>query len=155
MQEMVELERRLTAALERIGAGIDAIPVMPAENPLQAELDEERMVNAQLSERLKAVKEREGVKISQLEEQVEALTRQLDAQGMELQRMKKTTGQLREALRSLREATAEGVADSELVNRSMVVELEALRAARATEAAEVEEVLSALEPLISEGRTDA
>lgn len=69
--------------------------------------------------------------------------------------MKKTTGQLREALRSLREATAEGVADSELVNRSMVVELEALRAARATEAAEVEEVLSALEPLISEGRTDA
>ncbi|ABN76710.1 hypothetical protein [Cereibacter sphaeroides] len=155
MQEMVELERRLTAALERIGAGIDAIPVMPAENPLQAELDEERMVNAQLSERLKAVKEREGVKIAQLEEQVEALTRQLDAQGMELQRMKKTTGQLREALRSLREATAEGVADSELVNRSMVVELEALRAARATEAAEVEEVLSALEPLISEGRTDA
>ncbi|MGP3723674.1 hypothetical protein [Cereibacter sphaeroides] len=155
MQEMVELERRLTAALERIGAGIDAIPVMPAENPLQAELDEERMVNAQLSERLKAVKEREGVKIAQLEEQVEALTRQLDAQGMELQRMKKTTGQLREALRSLREATAEGVADSELVNRSMVVELEALRAARATEAAEVEEVLLALEPLISEGRTDA
>ncbi|EKX56534.1 hypothetical protein D1122_15730 [Cereibacter sphaeroides] len=155
MQEMVELERRLTAALERIGAGIDAIPVMPAENPLQAELDEERMVNAQLSERLKAVKEREGVKIAQLEEQVEALTRQLDAQGMELQRMKKTTGQLREALRSLREATAEGVADSDLVNRSMVVELEALRAARATEAAEVEEVLSALEPLISEGRTDA
>ncbi|ABA79115.2 hypothetical protein GQF56_24810 [Rhodobacter sphaeroides] len=155
MQEMVELERRLTAALERIGAGIDAIPVMPAENPLQAELDEERMVNAQLSERLKSVKEREGVKIAQLEEQVEALTRQLDAQGMELQRMKKTTGQLREALRSLREATAEGVADSELVNRSMVVELEALRAARATEAAEVEEVLSALEPLISEGRTDA
>lgn len=115
MQEMVELERRLTAALERIGAGIDAIPVMPAENPLQAELDEERMVNAQLSERLKSVKEREGVKIAQLEEQVEALTRQLDAQGMELQRMKKTTGQLREALRSLREATAEGVADSELV----------------------------------------
>ncbi len=155
MQEMVELERRLTAALERIGAGIDAIPVMPAENPLQAELDEERMVNAQLSERLKSVKEREGVKIAQLEEQVEALTRQLDAQGMELQRMKKTTGQLREALRSLREATAEGVADSGLVNRSMVVELEALRAARATEAAEVEEVLSALEPLISEGRTDA
>ncbi|MEA5160753.1 hypothetical protein [Cereibacter johrii] len=155
MQEMVELERRLTAALERIGAGIDAIPVMPAENPLQAELDEERMVNAQLSERLKAVKEREGVKIAQLEEQVEALTRQLDAQGMELQRMKKTTGQLREALRSLREATAEGVADSDLVNRSMVVELEALRAARASEAAEVEEVLSALEPLISEGRTDA
>ncbi|QCP85415.1 hypothetical protein EYE35_06910 [Cereibacter sphaeroides] len=155
MQEMVELERRLTAALERIGAGIDAIPVMPAENPLQAELDEVQMVNAQLSERLKAVKEREGVKIAQLEEQVEALTRQLDAQGMELQRMKKTTGQLREALRSLREATAEGVADSDLVNRSMVVELEALRAARASEAAEVEEVLSALEPLISEGRTDA
>ncbi|AXQ93013.1 hypothetical protein LV780_03815 [Cereibacter azotoformans] len=155
MQEMVELERRLTAALERIGAGIDAIPVMPAENPLQAELDEERMVNAQLAERLKAVKEREGARIGQLEEQVEALTRQLDVQGLELQRMKKTTGQLREALRSLREATAEGVADPHLLNRSMVVELESLRAARATEAAEVDEVLSALQPLIAEGRSDA
>lgn len=155
MQELEELERRISAALERIGAGIDAIPTMPAENPLQAALEEERMVNAQLAERLKVVKDRDASRIGALEEQVEALTRHLDVQGLELQRMKKTTGHLREALRSLREAQAEGVADPQLLNRSMVVELEALRAARAAETAEVEEILTALEPLIAEGRQDA
>lgn len=155
MQETQELERRITAALERIGAGIDAIPRLPEVNPLQADLDAERLAREQLAERLKAVKEHEAARIAKLEEQVEELTRHLDVQGLELQRMKKTTGHLREALRALREAQAEGLADPQLLNRSMVVELESLRAARATEAAEVEEILTALQPLIAEGRTDA
>ena len=69
--------------------------------------------------------------------------------------VKRTTGQLREALRSLREAQADGMAEGHVLNRSMVVELEALRAARAAEAAEVDEILTALDPLIAEARSDA
>ncbi|MEH6773052.1 MAG: hypothetical protein V7668_03935 [Cereibacter changlensis] len=160
MQEMAELERRITAALERIGAGLEGLTSVaalaePAENPLQAELDDEKMANAQLTERLRAVKERDAATIARLEAQVEKMTRQLDAQGLELQRMRKTTIQLREHLRSLRTAQSENVAEPHLVNKTMLAELEALRATRLSEMAEMDEILSELTPLIEEARADA
>jgi hypothetical protein len=78
------------------------------------------------------------------------LTRALDAQGLELQRMKKTVIQLRESLAALRETQTEAVADPHLVNRAMLTELEALRATRLTEMAQMEEILAELHPLIGE-----
>jgi len=148
MQDIAELEGRITAALERIGKGLDALPAGGAQLALQGALDEERTVNAQLTERLRAVKDRDGSAIAALEATVEKMTRQLDVQGLELQRMRKTTIQLREHLRGLREAQADGLADPQQVNKAMLVELEALRAARHTELAEMDEILAELAPLV-------
>jgi poly-gamma-glutamate capsule biosynthesis protein CapA/YwtB (metallophosphatase superfamily) len=78
------------------------------------------------------------------------LVRALDAQGLELQRLKKTVIQLRESLRALREAQTGAVADPHLLNTAMLVELEALHATRLTEMAQMEEILAELHPLIGE-----
>lgn len=163
MQEIVELERRIAAALERIGRQVDALGLTPppeaseAEAPsseeiaaLRSELEEERAASAQLRDRLQGVREREAVTRAQQEARIEKLIRQLDVQGLELQRMRKTAVTLREELRRLREAQADGTADAALINRAMLAELEALRATRLSEMAELDEIAAALDEHLTE-----
>jgi hypothetical protein len=83
---------------------------------------------------------------------VEKMTQQLDIQGLELQRMRKSTVQLREHLRVLHEAAADNLAEPHLINKAMLAELESLRATRHTETAEMDEILAELKPLIEEAR---
>lgn len=161
MQDVGELERRISAALERIGRGLDALaapqeagdapPVDTAEIvKLRAQLEEERLANAQLQERLRVVKEREAAHQVQMQDRMDKLTRQLDVQGLELQRMRRTTIGLRDQLRQLRQAQAEGVAEPQLINKAMLTELDALRATRLTEMAELDEIAAALEEHLTE-----
>lgn len=176
--EIAELERRISSALDRIGRGLDRFPgaassVPPSDTPavaasaetksaqpsqtaqiakLHEALEAEMATNAQLTERLKSLKERDTQSQSQLEAKVEKMTKQLDVQGLELQRMRKSTVQLREHLRILHEAAAEGMAEPHLINKAMLAELESLRATRHTEIAEMDEILAELEPLIQEAR---
>jgi hypothetical protein len=110
----------------------------------------EQTNNAQLMERLRVAQEREASQAAEAAGTVDRLTRALDAQGLELQRMKKTVIQLRESLRALRGAQAEALADPNLVNKAMLTELEALRATRLTEMAQMEEILAELHPLIGD-----
>lgn len=164
MQDIAELERRITAALDRIGNGLDRLPGMPTGKVAdavvkdlaraKASLDEERMVNAQLNERLRSVKEKEALQRAELDEKCQRLTRQLDTQGLELQRMRKTAVQLREQLREIREAQLTDL-DPHMINKAMLSELEALRATRMTEMAEMEELLAELTPLLNEAPAHA
>jgi hypothetical protein len=153
MSDIEELERRISAAFDRIGQAVDGF-VPPTTGAGTGELQDalltEQTTNAQLTERLRVVKEREAGKAAEAAETVDRLTRALDAQGLELQRMKKTVIQLRETLRALREAQTEAVADPHLVNKAMLTELEALRATRLTEMAQMEEILAELHPLIGD-----
>ena len=162
MQDLGELEQRLAVALDRIGAAIAGLPADAAPAPdmrgnadLQIALDEERMLSAQLNERLRAVKEKETERQSHAAAKLVQMSGQLDAQGAELKRMRNTNVQLREVLHILREAAAQGLADPHLVNRAMLAELEALRATRLTEVAQMDEILAELVPLIEEVREDA
>lgn len=171
MNEISELERRITYALERIGRGMERLPEAkpPADTTaadlevarLRAALEGERAANAQLAERLRALKERGGGAGTEADRRIEAMTRQLDVQGLEMQRLRKATIQLREQLRAMREAAAQGVADPHLINKAMLAELEGMRAARASEAAELEEILAELAPHLpaqpagAEVKTDA
>ncbi|MFC2967159.1 hypothetical protein [Acidimangrovimonas pyrenivorans] len=168
MTEIAELERRITAALERIGQGVAALSATPGEASagtsdgaamaeatakiaaLEQALAAERGANAQLTERVGAIRQTQETTVSQLEQRVQDLTRQLDVQGLELQRMKKTNVQLRETARTLREALEAQVAEPQLINKTMVAELEALRASRLSEIAEMDEILDGLAPLIGE-----
>lgn len=162
MHDLAELEQRLSAALDRIDAGLAELPAgdvpsttLQGHDDLQSALDEERMLTAQLNERLRAVKEKEEQSQGQFTSQIDQMSQQLDVQGAELKRMRNTTVQLREVLRILREASAMGLSDPHLVNRAMLAELEALRATRMTEVAQMDEILAELAPLIEEVREDA
>jgi chromosome segregation ATPase len=126
MQDITDLERRISAALARIGSGIEALATSGAAPPsdegapmadeaaaaeiarLAEALDEEKMANAQLSERLRVVRERD----------------------------------------------AEARAGLEAKLAEVTSELAALRSARAEEAAEVAAIVAALDPIV-EGGTHA
>lgn len=155
---MAELERRITEALARIDAGITRLAegaTQPASAALQEALEAERATNAQLAERLKALRARETRgEIPALEAKIADLTRQLDEQGLELHRMRKSTIQLREALRAITEQTA-GSVEGNVINKAMLAELEALRAERSSEAQEMAELLAELLPIIEGEKTDA
>jgi predicted nucleic acid-binding Zn-ribbon protein len=157
MQEIAELEKRITAALERIGKGVDRLAQAPRSAPsaagageaaLRAQLDDEKALNTQLQEKLRAAKERESK--GDLQEKIDRLTQQLDVQGLELQRMRRTAAALRDQLAALRAAQAAGVTEPHLINKAMAAELDALRAERLTEVAQIDEILAALDPHIAE-----
>lgn len=221
MKDLAELERRITAALARIGAGIDQLqapPAMDLASPepaeadtaeldlLRAALEAERAVSTELraalalaaatqeaadAARAEAVAaedaapgaedtdaeiagaedagaedsgpedsgpedsgpEQAGAEVAAVEDtaallaRIEDLTRQVDVQGLELQRMRQSSIQLRETLRALREQASEGV-EAHLINRAMLAELEALRAARSSETAELGAILAELAPIL-------
>lgn len=164
MQDIAELERRITAALERIATGLDRAPVAAApvsdsvdstaeRDRLTEALDEERMANAQLAERLRVVRDKEARLREGLEQQIADLMRQLDAQGLELSRAHRTMVQQGGQLRSMREAAEANVVDPAMINRTMEVEMEALRATRGAEVAELDDILAALDPLLDDSGT--
>ena len=162
MQDLADVEQRLAAALDRIDASMKMLPASSTfavaakgGEDLQMALDEERMLSAQLNERLRAVKEKETESQSQVSAKLNQMSHQLDVQGAELKRMRNTNVHLNEILRILREAAAQGVSDPHLVNRAMLAELDALRATRLTEVSQMDELLAELSPLIEEVREDA
>jgi hypothetical protein len=159
MQEITELEKRITIALERIGKGVDRLAAQPrpaaptpttplSDAALRAQLEEEKSLTAQLQARLRAARDREAK--GDLQEKVDRLTQELDVQGLELQRMRRVNASLREQLEALRTAQTAGVTEPGLINKALAAELDALRATRLTEIAEMDEILAALEPHLTE-----
>ncbi len=169
MIDISELERRILFALERIDRGVDglalggsiapqvfaaqvaAAPGHSAEaEELRAELDAERSANAQLTERVRAIKDKQETIVADLEKKVARLTLQLDTAGAELQRQRRLNADLVGTNQALSDAARDGVTEPELLNRALMTELAALRTARAAEMAEMEEIMAELKPLIGE-----
>lgn len=161
MSDIAELERRISAALARIEAGVEMLGAAPAETVpaprdedeiarLTEALEAERTANAQLTERVRAIKEKQEAIVGALEKKVERLTAQIDAADAEIKRLKRLGDDLMETNRALTAAAAAGVAEPALINRSLMSELEALRGQRASEIAEMDEILAELKPLIGE-----
>ena len=132
MQDIVELERRITAAMERISTGLGRMAQAGSGDGAEAAaeiarlteaLDEERMANAQLNERIRVLREREGAAPDAAE--ADALKVQLAAQLDEIATLRRVLGEAGK-------------------------EIAALRAARAAEAAELADVVAALDPLVTE-----
>lgn len=170
MSDLAAYERRVSNALDRIARSIETRsaegraprPVEPAAGStadegvvasLREALDKERSANAQLSERVHQVKQRQETTIAQLERRLARLTEQLDLQSLEMLRLKKANARLIEANAALRDAQQAAFPDATLVNKSISAELEALQAERRAEMAEMEEILAELKPLLAaEGR---
>lgn len=192
MQDLAELERRIAAALHRIGEGIETLTANAQAAPMAADVEPgeettgsvasadpglvQRMQDALAAERQVVADLRQQIADlteaaenaappiaiaeppedqAELLARIEKMTAQLDVQGLEIHRMRKTVVQLRENLRGLRRAQTANLADPEQINRAMMAELESIRITRLSEVAEMDEILTELTPLIKEERLDA
>lgn len=159
MSNIEEMQGRIMAAMERASRGLEKLGAEQDASPdLTQELEDERLANAQLTERVKTLKQRLEAETAAIQtkldaaeaklaqnDQAEAKMRDLD---VELQRVRRANAQLSDACAALREANAEGVGDPHLINKAMMAELDALRAARKAETAEADAILQALSPLV-------
>ncbi|WP_299890061.1 hypothetical protein [uncultured Ruegeria sp.] len=78
MSQIEELQHRIIAAMERIGSGVEALQhTAPGsgvpDEALQAALEEERVANAQLQERLKVLKDQHEQEADELRNELEEL----------------------------------------------------------------------------------
>lgn len=152
MSNIEDLQARITAALDRAAQGVDALSAGSGGDTaaLQAQLDEEKTVNAQLEERLRSVNEKHRAEVETMRADMQDTRAKVDALDLELQRLRQANSELRESNAALRDANAAGVGDAHLINKSMMAELEALRAARAADVAEASAILSALTPVLAQ-----
>lgn len=174
--EVAQLTDQLAAAKEAAEMAVSAVPepepeaepVAEVEEPaapavdsgeldaLREELEDEKMANAQLQERLRVLTARQEeapvVADTGGDSDQRAAMEQLDT---DLQRLRAANTQLEETIVALREANAQGVGDPHLINKAMLAELENLRRARATDMAETNAVLAAMEPLLADAAEES
>ncbi|HCQ66550.1 MAG TPA: hypothetical protein DIU07_16005 [Rhodobacteraceae bacterium] len=161
MTEITDLQARITAALDRIGTGLEGLgPGGGADGSaevarLTEALEEERTANAQLEERVRTIKEKQDGTVQVLADEVERLRALLAAEEETVARLSRVNGELRANNTALREAIAHGVAEPHLVNKSMMVELEALRTAQEADRAELDAVLGELNALVADAARGA
>ncbi|WP_116598563.1 hypothetical protein [Primorskyibacter marinus] len=161
MTQIQELERRIVAALDRIGQGVVALDAAQTAEPaaatahdpedmarLQDALENERQANAKLEDRVRAIHEKQQGEVHALRAELESKRAAAEQIDRDLQRLRKANDLLRDSNDALRRALEDGVADTGLIDTAMLAELEGLRATRAAETAENRAVLAALEPLL-------
>ena len=158
MSEIAELERRITSAMDRIARGLEGLGTggdAGEAAALRQALDDEKLVTAQLEERLRTLRQRQDEAAARLTAELEDARSTLARLDGEVQRLRKANAQLGENVARLREANAEGVAEPHLINKAMLAELEGLRAARAADVAEADAILSTLDNLLERpGQTE-
>ncbi len=169
MTDVSQFEGRITSALDRIAAAMDGMgaagtAAQTADGDaaaLREALEVERTANAQLEERVKAIRDTQDTQVKTLEDRVAALEAQVEASAQdlaardaELHRLSQVNTQLRDNNQALREANETGVGDPNLINDAMQAELASLRARRDADRAELDAILGELKPLV-EGTANA
>lgn len=157
MSEIAEYQSRITAALDRISQVLDNLAGAAGDEDMAAALEAERTANAQLEERVRAIKDKQETTVaalettvSELREELQSLKGALADRDGGLQRMRRVNEELRRSNTALRDANSKGLADAHLVNTGMMAELEALRADHATTTQELAEISSIIEPILEE-----
>ena len=150
MSDIEELSSRIMAAMERVANGVDALNGGNGDeiDRLKQELDEEKQVNAQLSERVRVLGERQEEAIEALETKANNAKERVKALDVEMQKLRRANKRLTKMCNALREANADGVGEPHLINKSMMIELESIRAMRSAEMAEADEIIQSLTPLL-------
>ena len=154
MNDINDLQTRLGVALARIRSASERLKPDDDDEEsvagLKARLDEERVANAQLEERVRVLKDRQDNRIAELEAQVSASADRFAALDQEVQRSQQVNAELRAVAEEMHRALADGVAEPELVNRAVMAELDAIKAARAADRQEMDTLLSELQPILKE-----
>lgn len=165
MTQIDELQYRITAALDRVAQGVARLeeraataaeqpPAEPGIDPeevarLNDALEEEKLANAQLEERVRKLHETHRQEIEALKAAAQpAPTVDVAALDLDLQRLRQSNEMLRATNEELRRALAANVGEPHLINKAMLAELEGLRAARSVEAAETRAIIASLTQLL-------
>ncbi|MFT5798653.1 MAG: chromosome segregation ATPase [Candidatus Azotimanducaceae bacterium] len=152
MSDIDELQRRITAAMDRVAGGLDQLGANSGGDTaaLEQALEDEKLANAQLSERVRLLKQRQDDELADIKASAAGATAQMAGLDLEVQRVRKANDELRNSNQALRAANEAGVAEPHLINKAMMAELEALRAARAVDVSETNAIIDALTPLIAD-----
>lgn len=150
MSDIVELQRRITAAMDQVAFGLGKLGAAStgSDEETLALLEEERTANAQLEERVRSQRTKSDTELAGMRAQLDEGETRMAQLDVELQRVRRANAQLTDACAALREANTEGVGEPHLINKAMLAELEALRAARAADVAEASVILASLQPLV-------
>lgn len=160
MADINDLAQRITAALERINQGVDRLDGAAASqsdvdaSALKEALEAEKLANAQLEERVVAIKERQEKVVQRLEDEVARLKEQGAARDGENDQLKFVNERLSRNNKALREANAQGLGNTDLINAGLAAELDAVRVRRETDRSEMQELIDTLKPLV-EGEENA
>ena len=147
MTDYAELATRLAGALDRIGAGVETLEAAAggaeqgSEDALREALEAEKIANAQLEERVIAIKEKQESIVSRLEAEVASLGKEIAARDAQISELKQDISQAGSA-----DPQSGAEADAELR-----AELDALRQTRANDRAELDAILAELGPLVEGG----
>ena len=133
MSDIDELQRRITAAMDRVASGLDQLGANSGGDTeaLEQALEDEKLANGQLSERVRLLKQRQDDELSEMKASVAGANARMAELDLEVQRVRKANDDLRSSNQALRAANEAGVGEPHLINKAMMAELEALRAARA------------------------
>lgn len=135
MSDITELERRLTAALDRISSGVaNAAPAVDT-----GQVDELSSQNAALRER-----------VNRLEDRALRLTDRLEDAEKENARLEAMIAALSDHTDALTAANAANQGAGDAINAAMSAELSELRSARKADIAQMDEILAELAPAIKE-----
>lgn len=177
MSTISELEGRISAAMDRIARGIETagFAAKPADHPapepmndtaqpvdateqsgidpaefeaIKQALEDEKIVTAQLEERLRKVKLKHEVEVEDLKSEIDNAREAMARLDGDVQMLRAANAALDANIALLRQANESGVGEPELINKAMQSELEALRAARKVEASEAGAIVATLAPLI-------
>ncbi len=164
MSDIDAMQSRIMAALDRIGQGLDGLGDLGGSSAaletdgemdtLRQQLEDERLANSQLEERVKQLGARAREAEAKLAELEAAASESKSTEDTRVKTLKKIDGdlqslrhanqQLRDNNTALREANAKGVAEPHLINKAMMAELDGLRASRAADRAEMDAILGEL-----------
>ena len=149
-EDIEELNSRIMAAMDRVAKGVEALGGTDAQevDALKQELEEEKQANAQLSERVRVLGERQEQALETLQSKASAAQDRVSALDSEVQKLRQANERLIKMCTALRDANTEGVGEAHLINQSVIAELEAIRTMRNAEMAEADEIISALMPLV-------
>ncbi|SHG38029.1 hypothetical protein [Cognatishimia maritima] len=185
MSEIADLENRLSAALDRIARGMDAVvagdqgaetdeALADRVEELESELEAERSARALLEDQIQTLSGAAAANNSAADKaEVEALKKahaeeletlraahaaERDAwEGLNsrLVRMRRTTKLMRSSAAAMRQAATAKLSDPEAINQSLAAELEALQAEHELERAETDVILKTLQPLLGDPEKDS
>lgn len=155
MNDIEELQRRITAAMDRVAYGLEQLSGAASGDVAEVTraLEDEKLANAQLSERMRVLTDRQEQELGALKEATETTASRTQELDLELQRLRKANAELRQSNQALRAANEAGVGEPHLINKSMMAELEALRAIRAADVSETNVIIDALTPLVDSAAT--
>ncbi|MEM9434905.1 MAG: hypothetical protein AAGA12_13360 [Pseudomonadota bacterium] len=155
MPDIVELERRIRAALDRIDQGLEAAPAHGGTGGLQssgkeAELLEELEIERATIERMVATREKHTARIERMETRQMRMVKRIETLSVENQRLQTLVDMLQDANRDLRAGQYSESADAEAL-----AQIEDLKARRQADLDELDEMLAELSPLVAEEATHA